>query len=100
MIFSNVYELKEGFPQAKPVVLSNYEYRENGGNGDYNSKVSLDCLLDYGAGIFRGIKRASEVCVGRLSVWESRARCRAGEHDHSQQIIHIASTKSGVDVVM
>ena len=35
--------------------------------------------------------------MGRLSARERWAKCRAGKHDHSCQIVHIAKAKSGAN---
>ena len=40
---------------------------------------------------------ASVVCVGSSTARESRMKFRAGEHDHSHHIVHIAEAKGSAD---
>ena len=40
---------------------------------------------------------ASAVCVGSSTARESRMKFRAGEHDHSYHIVHIAEAKGSAD---
>ena len=40
---------------------------------------------------------ASVVCVGSSTARESRMKFRAGEHDHSYHIVHIAEAKGSAD---
>ena len=47
--------------------------------------------------IIRKKFEASVVCVGSSTARESRMKFRAGEHDHSYHIVHIAEAKGSAD---